>query len=293
MNIHPGQVEPVTRPSMQRTFGRGRMSVKQAYGRTRIDRLYQEGAARIRVPDHPDREDLEAIIINTAGGVTGGDDLGWDIIAGPSTHLTVTTQACEKIYKADETTADVNVKLTAAKGACLNWLPQETILFDCARLARTIEVDLAGDSSLLLVEPVIFGRRAMNETVEAGAWSDTWRIHHKGRLIHAENVYIEGAIAEHLDSIASLDGQTALATIAVIGNHAEGKLAMARAIIDGVPNCVGGASFWTVADAGKLVVRLAAPHGYALREALVPLINHLAPSHDHSAPVSVPKIWSL
>ena len=281
------------RPSMQRTFGRGRISVKQAAGRTRIDRLYQEGAARIRVPDHPGRKDLEAIIINTAGGVTGGDDVGWDAKAGPNTHLTVTTQACEKIYKADKTTANVRVNLTLAEGARLNWLPQETILFDRARLARTIEADLAGGSSLLLVEPVIFGRRAMNETVKAGAWHDTWRVHHKGRLIHAENVHIEGAIAEHLDSIASLDGQTALATIALIGNHAEGKLAMARTIIDGVPNCIGGASFWTVANAGKLIVRLAAPHGYALREALVPLINHLAPSHDHSAPVAVPKIWSL
>lgn len=275
----------------QRTSGRGRISTKLSGGRTRIDRLYQEGAARIRVPDHPGRTDLEAVIINTAGGVTGGDDLAWEASAGTGTHLTVTTQACEKVYKADQDTADVNVRLDVEAGATLNWLPQETILFDKARLHRTIEAKLYTNATLLLVEPVIFGRRAMKETMQTGLWHDTWRIMHKGRLIHAENVRLSGEIAQILDSMASLGGHTALATLALVGNHAEGKLDGARAVMNSVPGCVGGASCWTVAEVSKLIVRIAARDGYTLRQALIPLINHLASSGD--APVAVPKIWSL
>lgn len=282
-------------PTFQRTQGTGRISTKALDGRTRIDRLYQQGAARIRVPDHPGRSDLEAVIINTAGGVTGGDDLTWEASAGAGTQLTVTTQACEKVYKAGQDTANVNVRLDVAAGATLNWLPQETILFDKARLNRTIEAHLDGNASLLLVEPVIFGRRAMNETVHCGLWHDTWRIHHKGSLIHAENVRLSGEIAQTLDSIAGLHGHTALATLALVGNHAEGKLDGARALMDGVPGCkggvVGGASCWTVAEVSKVIVRIAAPDGYALRQVLIPLINHLTAADK--SPVAVPKIWSL
>lgn len=291
----------VPSPTLQRSFGRGRISAKASAGRTRIDRLYQEGAARIRVPDHPGRTDLEAIIINTAGGVTGGDDLGWDASAGADTHLTVTTQACEKVYKADQSTANVKVKLTLGEGASLNWLPQETILFDKARLSRTIHVDMEKKAHLLLVEPVIFGRRAMKEVVQTGLWHDTWRIHHQGTLIHAENVRLSSetasGIAENLASIAGLDGHTALATLLLVGDHAQGKLEGARALLATVPGCMGGASYWTVEETSKLVVRMAAKDGYTLRQALIPLINHLATRADRQdndqQDMGVPKIWSL
>ncbi len=278
---------------MQRTHGQGRISAKPGHdGKSRIDTLFQEGAARIRVPDHLGRDDLEAIIINTAGGVTGGDDLSWNASAGPRTHLTVTTQACEKVYKADNGVAAVGVRLNVGPEAKLHWLPQETILFDKARLSRSIQAEVAPEASLLLVEPVIFGRQAMGETVRSGLWRDQWRITHNGKLIHAENVRLSGEIAENLDSIAGLNGHTALATALLVGNHAEGKLEGARHLLNAAPGCVGGASCWTVAGTSKLVARLAAPYGYALRQALIPLINHLAASPSQTT-ASVPKIWSL
>lgn len=282
-------------PAFQRTSGRGRICTKSGGSRSRIDRLYQEGAARIRVPDRPGKTDLETIIINTAGGVTGGDDLAWEAEAGPRTSLTVTTQACEKVYKADQSTAEVSVSLKVGEDATLNWLPQETIFFDRARLARTIQADMKPGSSLLLVEPVIFGRRAMNETFQTGMWRDTWRIHHKGTLIHAENVRLtakgETGTAENLDSFTCLGEHTALATLLLVGDHAEGKLDGVRQILDRTPGALGGASCWNVAETAKLVVRLTALDGYTLRQALVPLINHLASGEN--APASVPKIWSL
>lgn len=276
---------------MQRTKGHGRIVVKHAAGRTRIDQLYQESAARIRVPDRSSIGGLEAVAINTAGGMTSDDDLQWQAHAGPNTHLTVTTQACEKIYKADGGPAKVTVELEIADEAELNWLPQETILFDKARLTRSITAHLQGNAKLLLVEPVLFGRRAMNETMQSGLWRDSWRIFHQNALIHAENARLEGSIASHLSSLAGLGGQTALATLLAIGSHAEAKLTGARALMDSVPGCVGGASCWTVAETSKLVVRLAANDGYTLRQVLIPLINHLASRDD--SPAAVPKIWSL
>lgn len=279
--------------ALQRTSGRGRIVVKQSAGRTRIDQLYQEGAARIRVPDRSHVAGLEAVIINTAGGMTSDDDLTWQALAGQNTHLTVTTQACEKVYKADGTPANVAVELRIAEHAQLNWLPQETILFDKAQLSRTITAHLEGDAKLLLVEPIIFGRRAMRETMQTGLWRDRWHISHQGKLIHVENARLEGAVASHLSSLAGLGGHTALATLALIGSHAEGKLEGSRACLADGDDVMGGASFWMVGGIGKLVIRVAAPDGYTLRKVLIPLINHLASTPDNAASVAVPKIWSL
>ncbi|GAB5509916.1 MAG: urease accessory protein UreD [Hyphomicrobiales bacterium] len=279
--------------ALQRTSGRGRIVVKQSAGRTRIDQLYQEGAARIRVPDRSHVAGLEAVIINTAGGMTSDDDLTWQAQAGQSTHLTVTTQACEKVYKADGTPANVAVELKIAEHAQLNWLPQETILFDKAQLSRTITAHLEGDAKLLLVEPIIFGRRAMRETMQTGLWRDRWRIFHQGTLVHGENVRLEGDVASHLNSLAGLGGHTTLATLALIGSHAEGKLEGARSCLANISNVIGGASHWTVEGTSKLIIRMAAPDGYTLRQALIPLINQLASSPEEKTGGAVPKIWSL
>lgn len=278
-------------PKFQRTQGSGRITTKQMDDRSRIDRLYQQGAAKIRIPDAPWDPGIEAIIINTAGGVTGGDDLAWRAEAGAGTDLTVTTQACEKVYKADSGTAQVDVHMSVAAGATLNWLPQETILFNQADLSRTIHAEIEKDASLLLVEPVILGRRAMGETFTQGRWRDRWRIRHNGQLIHAENVHLHAPFADHLVDPAGLDGHTALATLLLVGDHAEAKLETARAMIDAQDQVVAGASHWQVGAAEKLVIRMLAPDGYALRAALVPLINQLASSPDRET--HVPKIWSL
>lgn len=293
MNKHVTGLSSQNSVVMQRTAGRGRIAVKKSAGRTRIDQLFQEGAARIRVPDRSHVAGLEAVIINTAGGVTSDDDLHWRADAGPGTHLTVTTQACEKVYKAEDTPARVNVDLTIKDGAQLNWLPQETIFFDKARLKRRITAKLTGDAKLLLVEPVIFGRQAMQESMQTGFWRDEWRIFHDDTLVHGENVRLEGDIASHLGNQAGLQGQTALATLALIGSHAEGKLEGTRNCLNTIANITGGASHWSVGGVDKLVIRLAAPDGYTLRQALVPLINELARVSDGEASVAVPKIWSL
>ena len=132
----------VTELSAQRVDARARLAVRHAEGRTRIERLYQEGAAKIRMPE-VQAGPLEAILINTAGGLTGGDRIAWEIDAGRGTSVTLTTQACEKLYRSRSGEARAEVRLSAEKGARIAWLPQETIVYDRSCFSRRLEVDLA------------------------------------------------------------------------------------------------------------------------------------------------------
>jgi urease accessory protein len=266
-----------TRP--QRAEGRGHLAAKSLGGRTRIRELYQEGAAKIRLPDTFDAS-MEAVIINTAGGLTGGDRMDWSVVAGPGTRIDVTTQACEKIYKASSGTAEIATKIQVGANARVDWLPQETILFDRSSLYRRLDVDLDEGAEFLAVEAVLLGRKAMGEAVVSGLFRDRWRIRRQGRLCHAEDLRLAGEVQTLTREQAVLSGQVAFATLLYVGPQAEGYLNAVRPLLDGH---MGGASCW----AGKLVVRLAASDGFALRKILIPIISALR----NGAPV--PKVWNL
>src|SRR6187401_2361520 len=138
--LHEHPVEAAI--AAQRVAARGELGLVYADGRTRIDRLYQEGAAKIRMP-RTLADPLEAVLINTAGGLTGGDRLDWLVSVGAGASATVTTQTCEKIYRASSGTAVVGCSMTVGAGGRLAWLPQETIVFDNSAFRRRIEIDLA------------------------------------------------------------------------------------------------------------------------------------------------------
>lgn len=266
-----------TRP--QRAQGRGHLAAKALDGRTRLADFFQEGAAKIRLPDTFDNS-MEAVIINTAGGLTGGDRMDWSFVAAPATRIDLTTQACEKIYKASAGTAQVSTTIKVGAGARVDWLPQETILFDRASLARTLDVDLDEAAEFLAVEAILLGRKAMGEAMVTGLFRDRWRIRRVGRLIHAEDLRLEGDVAKLTARNAVLGGQVAFVTVLYAGPSAERYLGKVRSLLDGH---MGGASQWR----DKLVVRLAAADGFALRKILIPVISALR----NGSPV--PKVWNL
>jgi urease accessory protein len=272
----------LSRPNLQRVAAQGRIAVVMKRGRTRLARLYQEGASKIRLPAC-DGDPLEAILINTAGGLTGGDRVSWQVEAGEGASIALTTQACEKFYRAGHGHAEMSCRLNAASGARIAWLPQETIVFDRSAFRRTMEVDLASDAEALIVEATVFGRRAMGERVAMADFADRWRVRRDGRLVHAEEFRIGPDIGAALRSRAVAGGATAVATILHVGPHAAASLDEARAIVgDG-----GGASAWTVGGTGKLLARLVAADGYALRSRLIPLVELL------NGRAGLPKTWSL
>ncbi|WP_168247458.1 MULTISPECIES: urease accessory protein UreD [unclassified Mesorhizobium] len=271
----------------QRVAGRGRLFCGKSGGRTRLQRLYQDGSAKIRMPA-VQGDPLEAVLINTAGGLTGGDRLGWEIEVGEGASASITTQACEKIYRAASDRAETTVSLDVGAGGRIAWLPQETIVFDRAAFARKLDVTLAGSAELLLLEATLFGRLAMGEQAVLGNFHDRWRVRQDGRLIHAEDFRIGPDIAAGLQRRAVAGGARAIATLLLVSPRAEALLEPARAIIgDPIISGGGGASFWSVGQSGKLLARLAAGDGYQLRKRLVPLVELL------NGRAGLPKLWSL
>ncbi len=279
-------------PAAQRVAGLGRLLCGKSDDRTRLRRLYQDGSAKIRLPA-VQGDPLEAVLINTAGGLTGGDRLGWTIEVGADASASITTQACEKVYRAAADRAETSVGLRVGPGGRIAWLPQETIVFDRAAFARTLDVDLAEDAEALVLEATLFGRLAMGERTVQGSFHDRWRVRQGGALIHAEDFRVGPDIAAMLRRPAATGGALAVATLLLVSPQAESLLEPARAIIGGPVDSApvvgdwGGASFWSVGRSGKLLARLCAGDGYQLRKRLVPLVELL------NGRAGLPKLWSL
>lgn len=265
---------------LPRTEGSVRLGfVCGAGGHTALARLHQSGAARVRFPKPVAGADPEAVLLNTAGGLTGGDRIDVELTLAANSAATVTSAASEKIYRALDGEAEVRVRLELDDGARLAWLPQPTILFDRARLDRHTEVALAGNASLLAVETLVFGRSAMGEDVHRGACRDAWRVRRDGRLAFADTFRVDGAVAGVLDRAATLGGGRAVAMLLWAAPEAAARLDEVRGLLRDAP-CAAGASTWN----GLLVARLAAPDGRTLLALLEPLVSRLTGR-------PVPRVW--
>lgn len=260
-----------------RAIGRIALAVRAKAGVTRRARVREEGSLRVRFPGAASAE-LEAVIVNTAGGVAGGDRFALDVTVEPGARLVVTTAAAEKVYRTLDPDATIDVTLTLGAMSSLAWLPQETILFNRARLRRTINIDLAEDARLLLVEAIVFGRAGMGEAVEDAGVFDRWRLHRGGRLIHAEAMRLDGAVAAKLAQPAVADGGVAMATVLIVPAD-EAVAASVRALAGRFRGEVG-VSAWN----GFAVVRLCAADGAVLRHDLVAVLTTV-----HAG--SLPRLW--
>jgi urease accessory protein len=209
------------------------------------------------------------MLINTAGGIAGGDSYTLEIAAGDKARLAVSSTAAEKVYRSLGPDARIRVRLSAGQDASLAWLPQETILFDGARFHRTIDIDLAADARLVFAEAVVFGRTGMGESLARGFFFDRWRVRRGGALIFAETVRLDGAIAATLGEAAVANGGAAIATILIIPGSAE-IIEQLRALGSRFRSEVG-TSTWN----GIAVARLCAADGAALRYDLITLLATL------------------
>ena len=261
---------PATIAALQtnRTVARLVLSARQAGERSVLQDLREGGGYRIKFPD-PERG-LEAVLVNTGGGLLGGDAVSLDVVAGDNTDLMVTTQSAEKVYRAVAAPSEIAVTLTASHGAKLHWLPQETILFSGARLIRRISADMAPGAELVIAEATTFGRLEMGEQLGPGALRDHWRIRRNGRLTFAEDMKLEGDLSALLDRPALGGGARASGVLLVLADDAESRLEKARHLMNHA-DVSAGASAWD----GKLVVRLLASSPAALRAVMITLITGL------------------
>jgi urease accessory protein len=247
--------------------------------KSRLKDLRQQGSYRAIFP-RPTQGTLEAVIINTAGGITGGDEFATQITANDHAKMSVTTQAAERIYKTpDLTLSSMHARLCAKPNAQLYWLPQETILFEGSRLCRRLEAEVAEDSKFLMVEPLIFGREASGETLKSCHLDDSVCITTGNKPIYIDRVKLNGDITAILKRPAVANGGRAMASIVLVDPRAKETLADINALL---PTSAGAS---LLAD-NILVARLLCADSFALRNALLPILKHLT----HNA---IPKNWRL
>jgi urease accessory protein len=221
----------------------------------------------------------EAVLVNTAGGIAGGDRLSYDVSAANDASITVTTQAAEKVYRALGRPARVETKLQVLDAARLAWLPQETIVFDSARLHRRIDVEITRGAELLALEWLVLGRAARGERMTSGFIADSWRIKNDGRLVWADTFRIADDVFPHLHEHALLANCSAIGTLICVAAGVETRLEPLREVVAGLAcRCA-----ITLVN-GVLIVRLAAKESLLLRSALRNAIQHFT--------FRVPKMWS-
>jgi urease accessory protein len=260
-----------------RAEGHVRLTVAARRGGTGRSRVAEDGSLRVRFPAACAGAQ-EAVLVNTAGGIAGGDRLRIAVTLEESAKLVITTATAEKIYRTDGPQASLAVTAALGADAELTWLPQETILFDRARLARTVDVAMAPSARLVFAETVVFGRSAMGETVRDGHFSDRWRVRRDGRLVFAENFRLDGAIADRLGEAAIAAGHVALGTVLMVPGD-DAAVAAVRAV-EAQLRGEAGISSW----GGIALARHAARDGAALRHDLVMLLFALG-----RAPL--PRLW--
>lgn len=267
-----------TPQSQPRARGLARVSSKARDGKSVIDGLHQSGAMKVLFPQG--RQDLEAILINTSGGITGGDQFRIEAEAGAASTLTLTTQAAERAYRAQPgETGRVATRLSVTEGARLNWLPQELILYDGAALERRLSVELAEHARLLMAEPVIFGRAAMGEVLGRVQFEDRIEVSRGGVPLYRDGIRLTGHVAAQLSRSALARGAGAMASLLYVAPDAETVLAPVRADLPDT----GGA---TLLAPDVLALRLLAPDAFALRKSLLPILDRLTSN-------TLPASWRL
>jgi urease accessory protein len=265
----------VTQP---RAIGQALVRTKLRDGQSVLDDFRLSGASRVLFPRR--RDHLEAVLLNTSGGLTGGDRFDTDIIAGRQSQMIVTTQAAERAYRSiDANAAHVRTTLSVETGASLNWLPQETIIFEGAHLDRTLDISLAPDARFLMVEPMIFGRTAMGETIHDADIRDQITLRRDGRMLFADRFALTGDVQAHLDRPNIAGGARAMAALLCAAPDADRFLAPLR---DLLPATCGVS---LIRD-GLLFARLLAEDGHALRQTLIPALRLLRGT-------DLPRTWML
>lgn len=269
---HSGDAQP-------RAIGQAFLSVRARAGRSELEGLRQSGSLKLLFPRRDDSA-VQAVLVNTAGGVTGGDQFSLRAEVGSGAAATLTTQAAERAYRAwGGAPGRIDTRLTLAERAHLNWVPQETILFNGCAIRRNLRIDMAGDARLLMVESLVFGRAAMGETLTDAQFRDRIEIRRDGRIAHLDALNFDGDVADHLARPHVAAGAGAMTSLVLIGPDAAAHLAAVR----GALPATGGAS---LAGEDMLLMRLLAPDSFLLRRTLVPILNRLTRN-------ALPRPWMI
>ncbi len=265
-------------PALQRAKGRAHLGFVAQCGKTKLADLHQSGCAKALLPrNHANR--IDGVLINTAGGITGGDHLEYSANLGDGATLCLTTQTAERIYKSSAGVGRIDTCFEIGQNAALDWLPQETILFNESALHRSLSVEMHTTSSVLLLEPIVLGRKAMGETLSRCHMSDQWRVQRGGKLAYADALRITDPTA--LGGAATLGENRAFATLAYIAPDAEARCKQMHGILN-FDAVIAATSAWN----GCLVTRFIAADAQPLRAALISTLTQFR-AHP------LPRVWHM
>ena len=281
---------PVTwQPSdqdLQRADGSVWIVLRGSEDGARIKEVFQRSPLRILFPSTVAGVAKECVLVNTAGGIAGGDRLECGVTALANASIAVTSQAAEKVYRALDAPARIATRLKVCGAAKLAWLPQETILFNWGRLIRTTEIELSSGAELLALEWLVLGRAAHGEEIVGGHISDSWRVKRDGRLIWADGFRATDQTFPHLHRKALLSDCKAFGTLVYFGPHLNARLEFLRDI---VPSLSCYCSVTSVS--GLIIARFASRTSFELRLALRGFLEQFG-GELGGLPFRGPKMWS-
>lgn len=251
-------------PSCLRVEARLSLAVGLEAGRLRVTDRHEAGAFRFRMPRRtPDA--IEALMVNVAGGLAGGDRLSLMARAGEGASLVIGSAAAERIYRSGGDTTRISIALAVEPGARLVWVPAETVIHRGARLTREFSLSVAPDARLLAGEMVQLGRVASGERFTAGTWRDLWRVRIGERLVLAEAFQLEGEQAQAVGNPGGLAGHAFLGTLLLAMPGAGERLPALRAALTGEPGVHAGAT----SHSGLVLARFLSSDDVALRRAFL------------------------
>lgn len=161
--------------------------------RTQIKSSYTRSPLKIQQPFYPENQDVcHTVIIHTAGGIVGGDVLSQNIYLGNNCHSFITTPAAGKIYKTNGQTAEQNIKIKIENNSCLEYFPQENIIFNGAKYQQNYRIELAENAHYCTWEINRFGRTARGEKFIQGDWKSSCEITQNNQLIWVERQWLPG-----------------------------------------------------------------------------------------------------
>jgi len=271
---------------LQRAEGCCRIILGGSEKGTRIMDLYQKSPIRVLFPRTAGASVEEAVIVNTSGGIAGGDRLETNVTAIEDASIAITTQAAEKVYRAITESAHILTTLKARDTARLAWLPQETIVFNRARVSRETRVEVTSGAELLALEWLVLGRVAHGEKFSAGTITDLWRIVKDGRLVWADSFRVTDDVVPHLSRRALLADCTGIATLIYFGTELRTRLELLRDLAPSL-ECHCAATL----VGGLLVARFGARASYDLRTALRKVLQQFG-NGLAQGPFQVPRMWS-
>jgi urease accessory protein len=271
---------------LQRSDGFARLVVSGSPHGTRIVDIFERSPTKFMFPGLRHAPVEEVVIVNTGGGIAGGDRVEFDVTVLSDASIAVTSQAAERVYRALNEPARIRTRLKIRDRAKLAWLPQETIVFNGGRILRNAEIDISSGAEVLALESLVLGRVAFGEKLAFGEITEGWRIRLNGRLIWADCFRAPEEVFPRFRSRALLADFKAICTLIYFGADVETRVQFMRDLAPQLRcNCVA------TAVSGLMIARLGAQDPAELKAGLSQILMRFDRARG-PGPFRLPKMWS-